>query len=393
MVQTSLFAIVTLALASSFQVIADQQPFLNVQKTKDPLKRVHKILKHSPFIDTHNDLPMELAFVYNGKINNMNLTHLNWGHTDISRLREGQVSGVFWSIYYDCEDTSSNQVLKAMESIDVTKRMINLYPETFQLATSTKEFRKAFKKGRIASMMGIEGGQMIDNSLAALRLFYDLGVRYMTLTHNCHTAWAEACCDPQPPSFTKGLGLTEFGKKIVLEMNRIGMMVDISHVAHATMHAVLDVTEAPVLFSHSSSDAICPLERNVPDSVLKRLDETDGVVMVNFYNNFVQCDPTKEVTVVDVANHVEHIASIAGKHRVGLGADYNGVEKVPVGLEDVSKYPNLIAELARRGWTDEELSGLAGENLLRVWKKVEKVSKRLAKSHQLPAEDRIEDFA
>ena len=213
------------------------------------------------------------------------------------------------------------------------------------------------------------------------------------MTHNCHTAWAEACCDPQPPSFTKGLGLTEFGKKIVLEMNRIGMMVDISHVAHATMHAVLDVTEAPVLFSHSSSDAICPLERNVPDSVLKRLDETDGVVMVNFYNNFVQCDPTKEVTVVDVANHVEHIASIAGKHRVGLGADYNGVEKVPVGLEDVSKYPNLIAELARRGWTDEELSGLAGENLLRVWKKVEKVSKRLAKSHQLPAEDRIEGFA
>ncbi|ORE08701.1 hypothetical protein BCV72DRAFT_248647 [Rhizopus microsporus var. microsporus] len=337
--------------------------------TSNPLKRVHKILEHSPLIDTHNDLPMELAFVYNGKINNMNLTHLNWGHTDISRLREGQVSGVFWSIYYDCEDTSSNQVLKAMESIDVTKRMINLYPETFQLATSTKEFRKAFKKGRIASMMGIEGGQMIDNSLAALRLFYDLGVRYMT-----------------------GLGLTEFGKKIVLEMNRIGMMVDISHVAHATMHAVLDVTEAPVLFSHSSSDAICPLERNVPDSVLKRLDETDGVVMVNFYNNFVQCDPTKEVTVADVANHVEHIASIAGKHRVGLGADYNGVEKVPVGLEDVSKYPNLIAELARRGWTDEELIGLAGENLLRVWKKAEKVSKKLAKSHQLPAEDRIEDF-
>lgn len=211
------------------------------------------------------------------------------------------------------------------------------------------------------------------------------------MTHNCHTPWAESCCDPQPATF-KGLGLTEFGIKVILEMNRLGMMVDISHVAHSTMNAVLNVTQAPVLFSHSSSNALCAIERNVPDSVLKRLDETDGVVMVNFYNNFVQCDSSKEATLLDVADHVDHIAALAGKDRVGLGADYNGIEKTPAGLEDVSKYPDLLSELARRGWTDDELVGLAGKNLLRVWKKVEKVSKRLAKKNQLPYEDKLNDY-
>lgn len=209
------------------------------------------------------------------------------------------------------------------------------------------------------------------------------------MTHNCHTPWAESCCDPNPPPFEKGLGLTEFGKKVILEMNRLGMMVDISHVAHATMNAVLDVARAPVLFSHSSSHAICAIERNVPDPVLERLDKTDGVVMVNFYNAFVQCDSTKEATILDVADHIEHIASVAGRHRVGIGADYNGIERTPKGLEDVSKYPDLFAEMVRRGWSDEDLIGLAGKNFLRVWKKVEAVSSKIK---ELPSEDRLEDF-
>lgn len=211
------------------------------------------------------------------------------------------------------------------------------------------------------------------------------------MTHNCHTPWAESCCDSNPPPFEKGLGLTEFGKKIVLEMNRLGMMVDISHVSHATMNAVLNVTRAPVLFSHSSSNAICDIERNVPDSVLERLEETDGVVMVNFYNHFVQCDPEKEVTVKDVADHVEHIAAVAGHHRVGLGADYNGIDVTPVGLEDVSRYPALFAELINRGWSDEDLIGLAGKNFLRVWKKVEDVKYDIARSKELPSEAKLND--
>lgn len=174
-------------------------------------------------------------------------------------------------------------------------------------------------------------------------------------------------------------------------MNRLGMMVDISHVSHATMHAVLNTTRAPVLFSHSSSNALCPIERNVPDAVLERLDETDGVVQINFYNFFVQCQyPDVPATLKDVADHIEHIASVAGRHRVGLGADYNGIEVAPEGLEDVSKYPDLFAELIRRGWTRHELEGLAHKNLLRVWRKVEKVSKDL--KHELPRESRIEDF-
>ncbi|KAG2200343.1 hypothetical protein INT47_002257 [Mucor saturninus] len=396
MVYLSSIAIAALALPLFAQAIQqEQQVPLQTNKIhlkKGPLDHAHSLLRHHPLLDTHNDLPMSLAFDFKGKINDMNLTSLDWGHTDITRIREGHLSGQFWSIYYDCEDTKSNQVLKAMESIDVTKRMVDLYPETFQLATNTRQFHRAIRRGRVASMMGIEGGQMIDSSMVALRQFFELGVRYMTLTHNCHTPWAESCCDPNPPPFDKGLGLTAFGKKIILEMNRLGMMVDISHVAHATMNAVLDVTRAPVLFSHSSSHAICAIERNVPDTVLKRLNETDGVVMVNFYNSFIQCDPAKEATLLDVADHVEYIASVAGRHRVGLGADYNGIERTPKGLEDVSKYPDLFAELIRRGWSDDDLVGLAGKNLLRVWKKVEQVSSAIARTKELPSEERLEDY-
>jgi membrane dipeptidase len=183
--------------------------------------------------------------------------------------------------------------------------------------------------------------------------------------------------------------LTNFGRKIVKEMNRLGMFVDISHVAHATMHAVLDVTEAPVLFSHTSSHALCPIERNVPDSVLRRLNETDGVVMVNFYSSFVECDSSKRATLSQVADHIEHIAAIAGRDKVGLGSDFNGIDVTPVGLEDVSKYPELIAELLRRGWSDEDAKGVAGGNLLRIWRGVEVVRDKLV--DRFPDESYIEN--
>ncbi|KAI7862989.1 dipeptidase 1 precursor [Spinellus fusiger] len=363
-----------------------QIPFFAAKK-KNRIGKAHDLLRHHPLIDAHNDFPMILAFFKDGKINQLNITHIDHAQTDIERLRKGQVAGQFWSIYYECE-SKENQLLKALEAIDVTKRMVDLYPETFKLVTSTKQFKKAFKHGRIGSMLGMEGGQMIDSSMAALRSFYGLGVRYMTLTHNCHTPWAESCCDPNPPPFERGMGLTAFGRKIVLEMNRIGMMVDISHVSHAAMHAVLDTTRAPVIFSHSSSHSLCSIERNVPDIILERLYETDGVVMVNFISDFVQCDPKKNATLSDVADHIEHIASVAGRHRVGLGADY-GMDDVTKELGDVSKYPKLFAELISRGWSDKELVGLAGENILRVWKHVELVKDMLSK--ELPEESRIND--
>ncbi|KAF7724198.1 dipeptidase 1 (renal) [Apophysomyces ossiformis] len=363
------------------------QPQTYFGRQKAALDHANRLLAKHALIDTHNDFPMLLTENFEGKINHLNLTRLEDTHTDIERLHKGHLTGQFWSVYYDCDDMEANQVVKAMESIDVVKRMVGLYPDTFELVTTSQQFQTAFKRGRIGSMLGMEGGQMIGNSIAALRTFYDLGIRYMTLTHNCHTPWSESCCDSNPPPFKKGLGLTGFGKKIVLEMNRLGMMVDISHVAHATMHAVLDVTKAPVLFSHSSSHALCPIERNVPDEVLKRLEETDGVVMVNFYNDFVQCDPSVEATISDVADHIEYIAQIAGHHRVGLGADYDGIDKTPRGLEGVDKYPQLFAELILRGWTDDELIALAGGNLLRVWRGVERVRDSLSK--ELPEESRL----
>ncbi|KAI8143759.1 membrane dipeptidase-domain-containing protein [Fennellomyces sp. T-0311] len=353
------------------------------------LQQANKLLKKHPLVDTHNDWPLYFAFLKGGKINDLDLTHLDEGHTDIERLEQGHVGGQFWSIYYVCEMKDENQLIWAMRAIDSTKRMIEKYPETFQYVTNTHDYKRAQRHSKLASMMGLEGGQYLYNSVATLRQLYELGIRYMTLTHNCHTDWAESCCDPNPPPFEKGLGLTTFGKQLVKEMNRIGMMVDISHVAHSTMHAVLNVTRAPVLFSHSSSNALCPIERNVPDTVLKRLDETDGVVMVNFYNRFVQCDyPNTPATLQDVADHIDHIASVAGRHRVGLGADYNGIEVTPDGLEDVSKYPDLFAELLHRGWTKKELKGLSSGNLLRVWKRVEEISEEL--EDELPFEEDVE---
>ncbi|KAI9319281.1 renal dipeptidase family [Dichotomocladium elegans] len=393
----------TLAVSSAQNFHVPQVPFLDhvIDRLLGDayLKDAHAFLRKHPLTDTHNDWPMyvcrghlcqvggsknsyisnrHLSFFEQGKINDLDLNHLNVGHTDIERLHAGGVGGQFWSIFYPCEEKNENQMLWAMHAIDTTKRMIAKYPKDFEYVTDTKGFQRAYRHKRIASMLGMEGGQYISNSAAALRQFYELGVRYMTLTHNCHTEWAESCCDPNPPNFDKGLGLTEFGQKLVKEMNRLGMLVDISHVAHSTMHAVLNVTRAPVLFSHSSSNALCGIERNVPDAVLERLDETDGVVMINFYSRFVNCDyPNTPATVATVADHIEYIARLAGRHRVGLGADFSGIDATPEGLDDVSQYPNLFAELMRRGWSKKDLKALSSENFLRVWKKVEKVAEKL----------------
>ncbi|RUS12744.1 hypothetical protein BC937DRAFT_87125, partial [Endogone sp. FLAS-F59071] len=306
-----------------------------------------------------------------------------------------RLTGQFWSVYFPCElhalPVDHNPVFRALETIDTIKRMSALHPDTFRFVRSTAEFEHAFNQGKISSMLGVEGGHHIADSMATLRQFAELGVRYLTLTHNCHTRWAESCCDPgPPPPFGSERGLSTFGEKVVGELNRLGVFVDISHVSHAAMRAVLRVTKAPVLFSHSSAYALCPIQRNVPDDVLVALRRTDGVVMVNFYSRFIRCDG-KRATVEDVANHVQHIASVAGKEHVGLGSDFDGIDVTPIGLEDVSKYPNLISEMLRRGWTDKEVVALAGGNLLRIWKGIEKVRDQLEEQGVLPEEARVDD--
>ncbi|KAJ3161389.1 dipeptidase 1 (renal) [Geranomyces michiganensis] len=349
----------------------------------DYLGRARQILKRVPLIDGHNDLPIRLQAAYGGKLANVNLTDLPGFHTDLTRLKAGGVSGQFWSGFIPCRQDFtrySDDVRFTLEQIDLVHRIVDSAPDNaLEFARTAADIRRIHKSGRLASLIGLEGGHQIDNSLGALRQFYILGVRYLTLTHVCNTAWADSAGAPGPP-LHGGLDPT-FGRAVVAEMNRLGMMVDLSHVSHDTMRDVLNITRAPVLFSHSSAHALCRITRNVPDDVLVRLNATDGVVMVNFYPRFVSCGP--ESTLAAVADHIEHIARVAGWKHVGLGSDFDGIDVVPVGLEDVSKYPDLIAELLRRGATTKQVEGVVGENLLRVMEGVEKAAhglRRLAPS-------------
>nr|XP_045592336.1 dipeptidase 1-like [Procambarus clarkii] len=343
------------------------------------------LLKDSPLIDGHNDLPWNIRKFMHNKLHSFNFTaHLqtlrpwsrsSWSHTDLPRLRQGMVGAQFWASYVPCEAQRLNAVQLTIEQIDLIKRLIDQYPDDLRLATSADELEKAFKEGRIASLIGVEGGHAIQSSLGVLRALRDLGVRYLTLTHTCSTPWAECAraheTDLEDPDSPRGL--THFGKTVVREMNRLGLMVDLSHVSQATMKAALEVSRAPVIFSHSSVYAICKNPRNVPDDILRKLAMNGGVVMVSFYNHFLTCSET--ATVKDVVAHINHVRTVAGAHHVGIGADFDGVNKLPEGLEDVSRYPYLFAELlADPSWSLEDLRNLAGHNLLRVMRDVEKVS-------------------
>ncbi|MDX1675255.1 MAG: membrane dipeptidase, partial [Longimicrobiales bacterium] len=298
----------------------------------------------------------------------------------------GMVGGQFWSVYVPAgamEDGNAARI--QLEQIDIARRIIEAHPETFELATSPADVTRIFSEGRIASMLGMEGGHAIENSLGALRAFHDLGVRYMTLTHSANIDWADSCCEP--PELD---GLSPFGEEVVREMNRLGMLVDISHVSPATMHDVLDITQAPVIFSHSSAYSVTDHPRNVPDEVLRRMADNGGVVMVTYVTVFVsqalkdwrdtpaeeRTGEAPEATMDDVIEHIEHVRDVAGIDHVGIGSDYDGAT-MPRGLEDVSTFPALLAELSRRGWTEEELRKLAGENVLRAWRGAEQVGRRL----------------
>lgn len=361
-------------------------PSLAAQDT--PADIAARVLDRTPLIDGHNDLPWAIRNSDEAPRDVAAAAHDLRGHTpfhtDIARMRQGRVGGQFWSVYIPYEAVEEGAAKVQLEQIDIANRIIETYPEAFQLALTASDVEKGFGQGRIASMLGMEGGHAIENSLGALRAYYDAGVRYMTLTHNGTLDWADSCCDD-----ARHGGLTDFGREVVREMNRMGMLVDISHTSVETMNDVLDVAEAPVIWSHASARAVHDHPRNVPDQVLRRLPENGGVVMVTFVPGFLTSND--EATIADVADHIDHIADVAGVDHVGIGSDFDGIDSTPVGLEDVSTFPALFEELARRGWTEEELSKLAGENVLRAWREAEAAA-RVLQRERPPSTASIEEL-
>lgn len=359
---------------------------LNVNKFKGS-----DALDLAPLIDGHNDLPFNLYTKLNNNLTafpfeNSLVNDTIWGkaacsscYTDLPRLKAGKIGGQFWVAYTPCESQYKDAVQLTLRQIDVIKRLIDLYPEHLKLVTSAADIEVAWRNGKIASMIAVEGGHSVDSSLAVLRIYYELGVRYLTLTHVCNTPWADAS------TVNNGSvhNLTEFGKIFVHEMNRLGMLVDLSHVSHNIMREVLAIVKAPVIFSHSSAFSICNNYRNVPDDVLRMVKENDGIVMVNFYSGFVNCNSSRNATMQDVVDHINHIRNLIGVDHVGIGADYDGVNSVPEGLEDVSKYPALFERLYENHegepeWSREDLEKLAGRNFIRVMTKTEAVRNSLS---------------
>jgi membrane dipeptidase len=381
--------------------------------TRAELARVDRILRRTPLIDGHNDLPWAIRSDHGNDLDRVDLatdtrTLTPPLHTDIGRLRQGRLGAQFWSVYVPATFKGPDATRAVFEQIDLTRRMVERYPSAFELADGADDIVRIHRGGRIASMFGIEGGEAINNNLALLREFRAAGVLYMTLTHSLNNDWVDSATDAP----THG-GLAPFGEDVIREMNRIGMLVDLSHVSAEAMQDVLNVTEAPVIFSHSSAFGVNPHPRNVPDDVLTRLRDNGGVVMVNFVPSFLTQDfwnwsarrsaeearlkslnpadpaavtagveqwtranPPPLVDISDVADHIEHVARVTGRDNVGIGSDFDGVNFLPQGLDGVEDYPALFVELMRRGWSDRDLAKLAGGNLLRALRQAERVAAR-----------------
>ncbi len=365
----------------------------NPASAQDPLTRARALHQQVPLIDGHNDYPWALRGLDPGR--DFRKAEISKPvpslMTDIPRLRQGGLGGQFWSVYTPSTMTGQEAVRVTLEQIDIVHRMTKRWPETFEMAYTAADVERVFKAGRIGSLIGMEGGHSIDDSLPLLRMYYALGARYLTLTHNGNLRWADAAADKPAVG-----GLSKFGEEVVREMNRMGMLVDLSHVSSDTMADALRVSEAPVIFSHSSARVICNVPRNVPDNVLQLTARNGGVVMVTFVPGFISqavadydAKPAAErgptppkATLAQVADHIDHIRKVAGIDHLGLGGDFDGITQVVVGLEDVSKYPDLTAELITRGYTDEDLKKILGLNVLRVMKQAEAVAARLQKTRQ-----------
>lgn len=390
-------------------------------------QRVVEVLKATPLVDGHNDIPWAFRKRVNNRLDRLDL----WDdlsrvepptHTDIPRLVKGQVGGQFWSVYVPIREYGggSEHTQLVIEQIDFVHRLVDRYPETFELAYTASDVRRIHAGGKIASLIGLEGGHAINDSLAVLRRMYQLGARYMTLTHTKGLRWADSATD-----IVRHNGLTSFGEAVVREMNRLGMLVDLSHTSADTMRDAMRVSEAPIIFSHSSAYTLVPHPRNVPDDVLELVSENQGVVMVTFYPSYVservrrygldamaerqrlqtefseeeasrrlnewqQANPAPRPTLAQVADHIDHIHDVVGIDHIGIGADYDGMPPGPIGLEDVSKYPALFVELLKRGYSDDDIAKIAGGNILRVMQDVELVAKRIAK-RRLPSMITIEE--
>jgi membrane dipeptidase len=352
-----------------------------------PEQRVARILSEVPLVDGHNDLPGKIREIrtQEGDVGLYDLRSRTEGDTDFPRLQAGMVGAQFWSVHVDV--AHPRPAMQQLEQIDIAHRIIEGYPDELEFAGSASDVERVFGKGKIASMLGIEGGHVIENSLGALRAFYAAGVRYMGLTHFSNTDWADSGTD----SVVVG-GLSPFGEEVVREMNRMGMIVDLAHTSEGAMSDALNVAEAPVIFSHAAARALADHPRNVPDSILTRLRDNGGVLMQLFYPPYL--DPESEspsATVADVADHIEHIRDVAGIDHVGIGSDFDGIPEYVTGLEDVSTYPALFVELVDRGWSDDDMRKLAGENLLRVMREVESTARRLQRERP-PSTRTIEEM-
>jgi membrane dipeptidase len=390
--------------------------------------RIDRILKATPLIDGHNDLPEQLRENYKLSVEGL----ASGGEqrtpplmTDMARLHQGRVGGQFWSVYIPSEVTGDAAIRATLEQIDIVKRLVKAYPNDLELARTAGDVVRIHKAGKVASLIGVEGGHQIGGSLAALRSFYDLGARYMTLTHFKNNAFADSATDDP-----KWHGLNDFGRTVVHEMNRLGMLVDLSHVSPETMADALDVTKAPVIFSHSDARALADHPRDVPDDILTRLPANGGVVMVNFYAGHLsepyrqwdaehsaesarldtlyvgqpdirkaklaeweQAHPAPKIDVGLVADHIEHIVKVAGHDHVGIGGDLDGIpyDGAPPGMNSVAGYPLLFAELIRRGWNDADLAKLAGGNVLRALRQAETVAASM--KNEPPATARLEPLS
>ncbi|MEM9404928.1 MAG: dipeptidase [Acidobacteriota bacterium] len=391
----------------------------------DPqLEEARRILRSTPIVDGHNDVPWQYRTRVDNQLDLINFRDtrglLPKMHTDLARLEKSGLGGIFWSVYIPTDWAGPGATRKTLEQIDLVHRLVERYPQRFSLALTADDIETAFAQGTIASLIGMEGGHSIENSLGALRQLYRAGARYMTLTHSSNTDWADSSTDE--PQFN---GLNAFGREVVREMNRLGMLVDLSHVSPETMHDALDVTTAPVIFSHSSAFEVTRHPRNVPNDVLARVKKNGGLVMVTFVPTFVSeplrersekrqielrrlqnsgardvddamddwdsMNPLVPAHLTDVADHIDHVRAEAGIDAVGIGSDYDGITSVPDGLEDVSKLPYLFAELIRRGYTEEELGKIASGNLMRVLRAAEAEAARLQKETN-PSDALIEDL-